>query len=274
MEIEFIRKASAFLENPSLLVKFTAIIGKPVETGLMLLPAMTQNLVAKTTKIALDKALSVAIQTIGSSGAGSFEYGQEVSRKTNFIHTGATAALGFTGGAFGLLGSAVELPITTGVMLRRIASIARDHGQDMNILKTQLECLTVFAMVAPSQGDDGMKSAYFTSRIALNKLLDESAKWAAKKNSQEISAAVATKSAPILVQLISRIAARYNVMVTDALLAKSIPGVAMVNGSLINSAFTEYFNTVARYHFGIRALEDRYGQDLIRSLYENNKVPS
>lgn len=274
VEIEFIRKASAFLENPSLLVKFTSLIGKPVETGLKLLPATAQDLVAKTTKIALDRALSIAIHTIGSARTGSFEYGQEISQRTSLIHTGVTAALGVAGGAFGLLGSAVELPITTSVMLRSIASIASDHGQDVNSLKTRLECLTVFAMGAPSQVDDGMESAYFTSRLAMNKLLDEAVKWAAKRTSQEISAAVAAKSAPNLVQFISRIAARYNVVVTDAFLAKSIPGVAMVTGAMINSAFTDYFNTVARYHFGIRALEDRYGQEIIRSLYEKYKVSS
>lgn len=271
LEIEFIKKAAVFLENPSFLIKLTNIIGKPVEKGIELLPPKAQDLVATATRKALDKALSLAIKTISTGEAGSFEIGQENSSTTNLFHAGATAVLGMASGAVGVIGLPVELPITTSIMLRSIASIANDHGQDVNTIKTRLECLTVFAMGSASKEDDAMDSAYFTSRLALSKFVDEAAKWAAKKTGQEISAAISAKSAPVLIQFISKIAARYNVVVTDALLAKAIPGVAMVTGAMINAAFTDYFNTVAHFHFGILALEERYGEGTIRALYEKNK---
>ena len=65
--------------------------------------------------------------------------------------------------------------------------------QRILLLHERISARTSLKSIEMGHGDDGMESAYFTSRLALNKLLDEAAEWAAKKTSQEISAAVAAK---------------------------------------------------------------------------------
>ena len=38
-------------------------------------------------------------------------------------------------------------------------------------------------------------------------------------------------------------------------------------GALVNAAFTDHFNRVARFHFGILRLEGRYGREAIEAAY-------
>jgi len=68
--------------------------------------------------------------------------------------------------ALGLLGAAalpVELPLTTIVMLRAIADIARHHGENLSTIEGRLACVEVFAL-----GDRGsnerMNLGYYASR--------------------------------------------------------------------------------------------------------------
>jgi hypothetical protein len=50
-------------------------------------------------------------------------------------------------------------------------------------------------------------------------------------------------------------------------MAQAIPLVGALGGATINVMFTEHFNSVARYHFGLRLLERRWGGEAIRTLY-------
>ena len=79
--------------------------------------------------------------------------------------------------------------------------------------------------------------------------------------------ALARGTAPPLLQFIGRVAAQFNVAVSQKFLAQSLPVVGGVTGAAINAAFTDHFNAVARYHFGIRALERRHGEEPIRAAY-------
>lgn len=239
--------------------------------GMARLPAGAHDLIATATEKSLNKALDIAIKTINSNSSGSFENGQENSFWTDLAHKGATAVTGAVSGAAGIMALAIELPLTTGIMLRGVSSIAHDYGHDINHFKIRLECLSIFAMGSASPDDDAINSAYFTSRIAMARLVEDAAKWAANKSAQELTEALATKSAPVLIQLVKKIAERFNVVVTENALGKIIPGIAIFTGALMNAAFTDHFNAVARYHFGIRALEERYGEALIRAIYDKNK---
>ena len=267
-ELQFIGEAANYLENPSFVIKVTNLIGTPIEKGIKALPEKAQSIVTSATTKSLETALEIAVKTISRSNSGSFENGQENSGWTDWGHKLLTAATGAAGGMFGIASLPIELPITTGIMLRGISSIADDYGHNLNDINTRLECLKVLAMGSPSPNDDAVDSAYFAARIAMAETVESAAKWAAGKTAQEITEAIAAKSAPALIQMIAKVAARFNVIVTETLVAKAVPGISMATGALINAAFTDHFNSVARYHFGIRALEQRYGELVVRTEYD------
>ena len=53
---------------------------------------------------------------------------------------------GAVGGSFGLAALAIELPISTIIMLRSIGDVARSEGEDLTSSETALACLQVFAL--------------------------------------------------------------------------------------------------------------------------------
>ena len=57
-----------------------------------------------------------------------------------------TGVTGGVGGFFGMYALPIELPLTTTLMLRTIAGIAREEGEDMAALEPRLACLEVFAL--------------------------------------------------------------------------------------------------------------------------------
>ncbi len=81
------------------------------------------------------------------------------------MHRMAVATSGAIGGAFGLAALGMELPISTGLILRSIADIASSEGENPKHLETQLACLTVFALGSPKdRRDDAAESGYFAAR--------------------------------------------------------------------------------------------------------------
>jgi len=266
---EFIREAADYLENPSFLVRVTDLIGKPIEAGIEALPEGARKTITQVTQSSLETGLDIAIGTIGRGGAGGFDSGREESRLTDWLHTAATAVTGGVGGFFGLAALPVELPITTGIMLRAIASIGNDFGHDLSDPRVRLECLSVFAMGSPAKEDDEMESAYFTTRIAMARMLEQAAAWIAGKSAREVASAVANGSAPALIRFIAQVASRFEVVVTEKAVAQALPWLGAATGAAINAGFSDHFNTVARFHFGILALEKKYGREQVQLFYES-----
>jgi hypothetical protein len=70
-----------------------------------------------------------------------------------------------------------------------------------------------------------------------------------------------------LISLVTRIATRFEIVVSEKVLLQTVPLVGAVTGAAINAGFTEHFNTIARFHFGIRRLERRLGQQRVQEAY-------
>src|SRR5660397_37871 len=138
-EIEQMRWAKFVLENPSLTAKITNYIGKPIEKGMELLPEGWQASIQNATIKSLMSALKTAIVTMDSSYNGS---------ASPRIHKMLSALSGAAGGAFGLLALAIELPVSTVIIFRSIADIARSKGEDISSIESKLSCLQVFASVS------------------------------------------------------------------------------------------------------------------------------
>jgi hypothetical protein len=251
-EIQFINEAQAFLENPSFLVKAANLVGKPLEKGLKMLPASVQTKVHGAVEVSIKRGLEIVSKSVVQE-AQSFEQAIAVSRKQGWFHTAASFATGVVGGFFGVASLPVELPVTTAIMLRSIVSTARDFGHDISTPDVQLECLYVLSL--GSSGDKAVQSVYWTSRLAFSDIIRHAAREIEKN------------SGPLLLRFLAQVASRYELVVSEKALAELVPVVGAIGGGAINAAFSEHFNTAARFHFGLRALEKKYGEDVVQAAY-------
>ncbi|MCC5875288.1 MAG: EcsC family protein, partial [Candidatus Sumerlaeia bacterium] len=163
-------------------------------------------------------------------------------------------------GAFGLGALAVELPISTTIMLRSIADIARSEGEDLRHIDARLSCIQVFALGGATESDDAMESSYWASRAAMGKLVTEAARHVAEKG-------VSKAGAPPLVRLVSAVAARFQIPLTQKVAAQAIPLVGAVGGAGINLLFIDHFQDMARGHYTVRRFERTHGIEETRAQY-------
>jgi hypothetical protein len=99
-------------------------------------------------------------------------------------------------------------------------------------------------------------------------MVSQAAAYVAEKTAAQVAEAVAKGSAPQIVQLISRIAARFEIAVSEKFFAQAVPVVGALGGGAINVAFAEHFGSVAMYHFGMKRLEVEYGKDVVQDEYK------
>ena len=243
-------EAKETLENPGLAVKIVDIIGTPIEKALTFLPPNWRDAVQNGANKALMTALKAAVVTLDD---------QKGHAASNFFHKVLCAASGAIGGVFGLATLPVELPLSTVLMLRSIADIARSEGEDIKSIETNLACLEVFALGGRSASDDASETGYFAVRAVLAREVSEAAKFIAEKGLVE--------EAPVVVRLITAIASRFGTAVSEKVAAQIVPVVGAVGGALVNILFIDHFQDVARGHFTVRRLERTYGAEEIKKLY-------
>lgn len=249
---EALRYAKVLLENPGLAVKITGLIGMPIEMALQRLPGKWAQVVNEATRKSLETALQAALLTLDDRPqANSWE----------FLHKLAVVATGAGGGAFGLLGLPLELPVSTAIMLRSIADIARSEGERLRTPDAKLACLEVFALGGPSKSDDASESAYFLMRAALAKSVSDAAGYIAQRGLVE-------EGAPAIVRLITQLATRFGVNVSEKVAAQAIPVIGAAGGAVINVLFIDHFQEMARGHFIVRRLERTYDPQSVREEYE------
>jgi hypothetical protein len=159
------------------------------------------------------------------------------------------------------------MPITTTAMLRSIAAIANEFGEDLSQPEIHLQCLSVFAFGGPTHADDAMDSSYLSFRIGMQYELAAATKVVAQASAAELAEMLQKGTAPAVVRFIARIAAAFDVAVTQKMCAQSLPAVGAVTGAAINAAFLDHFNRVARFHFGLRSLERKYGAEPVQAKY-------
>ena len=246
-----LRYARALLEHPSLAIRLIDVIGTPIEKGLELLPANWSMVVGQATRTALHKALDVAVRTMDDHG---------VVPPRDLFHKIAATVTGAVGGAMGFPGLAIELPISTMVILRSIADVARSEGERITTLPAQLACLEVFALGGRSKTDDAAETSYFAVRSALARAVTEAAEFIAEKG-------IAHESAPAVVKLIAQIASRFDIAVSEKAAAQAMPIVGAAGGAVINLIFVDHFQNMARGHFTVRRLERQHGVEAVREAY-------
>lgn len=251
-DVEQLRAAKNILENPGYTAKLTNLLGSPIEKGFDLLPGNWRQKVGVVTREALMVALKGALLTMEPGAKEAYPR----------WHKFAVTMSGGAGGIFGLSALVIELPISTTIMLRSIADIGRSHGEVLSTTQSQIACLEVFALGGPSKYDDASESGYFAVRSALARAVTEASEYLAEKTILE-------EGAPALVRLISTIAARFQVQVSEKAAAMAVPIIGAIGGGGINLLFIDHFQDMSNGHFVVRKLERKYGPELVRMTYES-----
>jgi hypothetical protein len=257
-ELHQLYQAKILLENPGLAARLANAIGSPIEKGFKMLPHNWSNVVHRATQAALTRALNVAVATLGSK--------QPRKRSSEKFHRLLVGASGGLGGAFGLASLPVELPVSTTLMLRSIADIARSEGHDLRTVPIRLSCLEVFALGGRSTADNAVESSYWAVRAALAKAITEAATYLGERGFIE-------RAAPAVVRFIGAIASRFGVIVSEQVAAKAVPIIGAAGGATVNILFLNHFQDMARGHFIIKRLEAKHGSANVERVYRMLAIP-
>ena len=251
-DLNDLRKAKLLLEKPGIAVKITNLLGALIEKGFKLLPGKWNMKVGEMTQAALSRAIHAAVFTMRATPG---------KASSNFWHKLLVTFTGGAGGFFGLPALAVELPISTTIMLRSIADIARSEGEEITHGATKMACIEVFALGGPKKSDDAAESGYFAVRTALAQSVTRAAEFIAQKGLVE-------EGSPALVRLVIQIAERFSIQVSEKAAAQAIPAIGALGGGMINIVFMDHFQKMARGHFIVRRLEKKYGEQAVRAAYQ------
>jgi hypothetical protein len=247
---EALARAVKRLENPSLARHIAELAGQPIGRALLKAPGPLKARFDKAAETAIMRCLDVAVKSL------------KPARKPPMTRVASMIAglSGGFGGALGVAGLPIELPVTTILMLRAIANIARHYGEDLSRLEARLACVEVFAL-----GDRASKSdtalGYYTSRAVLARLSNEAAAFFVERG-------VARASAPAIHRFAAEIAARFGLVVSERVAVSAVPVIGALGGAALNVVFMNYFQDIARGHFAVRRLERLYGADAVREEYK------
>ena len=242
---EELRRAVEVLEGVSLPIRLAGLVGSSVEALRRNLPAPVRRLVDAAVQRSITFALSAALRTRPGREEGPLPQ--------RWMHRGMVAASGVAGGALGLPGTLLELPVSTALLLRQIAAIAAEQGEDLSNPAAQVECLKVFALGGRDPADDSAESGYFALRLALAEALR----------------AAAGRGVGLLVpRFLATVAARFGLPVAFKLSAQAVPLAGAAAGAAVNLAFLEHFRAIATAHFTVRRLERQHGAAPVRAAYE------
>ncbi len=250
-DFESLRYAVILLEKDDLVAKMDRAIGGNIKKGLEYLPKSWNNTVGFITTKSLNRAMEAALFTMD---------GRPSTKSSNGLHKLAVAFSGAVGGVFGIGSIAIELPISTTIMLRSIADIARSEGEQIGNYDTKLACLEVFAMGGHQDG--ALQSNYYSIRGALSGAVSEAARYLAR------GGLIGKGEGPIIIKFISRIAERFGTQVSEKAAAIAVPVIGAATGAAINTLFIHHFQNKAHGHFIVRRLESRYGKNEVRQIYE------
>ncbi len=251
-----LKAAKRALENTGVAVQITNVIGTPIEKAIERLPKGWQESIVGISRNALEKAADVAIWTINPATP---------LPTSDLLHKLAVSVTGAAGGGFGLPALAIELPISTTIMLRSIADIARCEGEDLRTPEAKLACVEVFALGGRTSSDNAADSGYYVARAALGKAVAEAAEYLAKGG--------AKAATPAMVRFITQVAGKFQIQVTEKAAAQAVPIVGAAGGALINNLFMSHFQNMARGHFTVRRLERIYSPEMIESSYDDLYEP-
>jgi hypothetical protein len=250
---EALQRAVRDLENQDFAAQLADYAGKPIERVMRMMPRVATRGINKVVERAVLHCLKVAISSIEPRSQA------PPARRTASVLAGIS---GGVSGFFGLAALPIELPVTTTLMLRAIADIARHHGEDLSTLEARLACVEVFALGAPQSGSRA-DFGYYASRALLGRLTMEASQIFIERGAANLTA-------PAVGSLVTEVATRFGLVVSERSAASALPVLGAVGGATVNLLFMNHFQRVAQGHFAIRRLEREYGAAVVRRLYDEH----
>jgi hypothetical protein len=253
---EALLQAKLILEHPGFLARAAELLGHPIERGLVNLPPTVQSVIAKATQTTLKLGLSLAVASLDRPRVRA-----PMQRSALMWHRVAGGVCGAAGGFFGLAALPAELPISTLIILRAIADVARSEGEDLSALEARMACIEVLALSGGQpESARSAETGYYAARIGLAQSFKKAVEHVGHQG-------LGKQVAPPVAEWLTRVGAKYSVRVSHKVIAKAIPLVSAASGAAINSLFVQHFQDVARAHFTIRRLERAYGAAPIQHAY-------
>ncbi len=250
-DLEELRRAVEILERGSFTARVSQLLGRPFDELMLRLPEKTTRLIVQLTQQALEHAFEAAIRTLPE---------RENFSTSPLFHKVASGLSGLVGGGFGMVGLALELPVTVTLMLRAIAAIAQRHREDPRDLEVRLHCLEVFALGEPKAQRNRDRSGYYAVRVMLGRSLRRAARELMQHETLK-------KGTPFLVQFIQQVATRFGLHISKRVALQMMPTLSAMTTAALNIMFMEFYCELAEAHFTIRELERRYGEQQIEQLY-------
>jgi hypothetical protein len=207
--------------------------------------------ITRITKLALVKAYNGALLTLRHT---------HPTRAAKLSHSIMAGLSGAFGGTLGVASLAVELPVSATIMLRSIADIARDQGENPEEETTRLACLEVFAMGGKQPLAQAADTSYYALRSVLAKAVGDS-------GGHLLERGLSAQCAPPLVRMLGMVATRFSLPVSQKIALQTVPAIGAIGGASINVVFINYFQEMAEAHFTVRRLERIYGEEKIKSAY-------
>jgi EcsC protein family len=254
-DLEALRLAVQSLESESLAMRLAKLVGKPIGYFERLVPRRISDAALLAAEAALEASLRVALSNRIPAWKDA----------TGRWHKALATVAGAVGGVFGLPALIVELPISTTILLHAIANIARAEGEDLSRPEAALACLEVFALGGTSGSRVSGDVGYHAVRAALAHSIVGLGRYVAERGFVE-------ESAPALLRLLSGVASRFGILVSQKVVAQAVPLLGGAAAAAINAAFMAHFRSMARGHFIVRRLERIYGTDLITTAYAEIKL--
>jgi hypothetical protein len=218
------------------------LMGRSVRMGVRragLAPEMQEKLQG-IAAAALRRAFELAVLGLDREqpiiGKARFRQSYEVTRAV-VVMSGAV------GGFLGLGGFIPDVTVTTFAIMRSIARIAQEEGEDLTEEEARRACLQVFALAPENDEQPESDFGYFSARLVM-------------------------QGRP-LVLLLSEVAGRYGISVSQKLALQAVPFVGAAGGAALNAAFLRHYRDAARAHFVIRRLERLHGSQAVRQAWSS-----
>ena len=186
--------------------------------------------VQSVAEFALRRAFDVAI--LGLQQQGEPDRSRRLSRPLVILS-------GAVGGFIGLPGFLPDATVTSLAIMREIARVAQEEGEDLSFEQTRASCLEVFALTPGFDGQTKTELNYFSARLIM-------------------------QGRPLAV-LFTEVASRYGLSLSQKFMLQAMPVLGAVGGASLNSAVRHHYRSRATAHFTIRRLERTYGSASVQA---------
>ena len=183
-DMQALEAAVAALERTSFARRMSQLAGRQLSLAGRAMPEKWRQASAVAARRALEAALRVAIGSLKNGGP-------------RVPHRKLAGICGAVGGAVGGAALALELPVSTTLMLRAIADIAREEGEDLSDPAVSFACLEVFALGGHGEDERVFEGGYLALRGVLAKSVSNAATYVA-------AGGAAAESAPVVARFIAK----------------------------------------------------------------------